>query len=103
MGHLFSLNWKFVLFFLWRNSPTRAYAASLLQFLDHTKLGTHKRWDSYERAISLSQRQTPTQKKTHTQEKDLHSLTRILIRDPSKEAAVDPDVRTETLRDWRFV
>jgi len=27
-------------FFLWRNSPARAYATSMLRFLDHTQLDT---------------------------------------------------------------
>jgi len=30
----------FMGFFLWRNSPARAYATSMLRFLDHTQLDT---------------------------------------------------------------
>jgi hypothetical protein len=59
-------------FFLWRNNPTRAYATSLLQFLDRTKIITHTRWDTYEREISSSQRQTSTlQKKNRTSNQEI--------------------------------
>ena len=46
---------------------------------------------------------THTHTHTHkTQEKNLHSLARILILDPSKESAVDTGVRTQGHRDWQF-
>ena len=80
-------------FVLWYNSPTWAYAASSLKFLDHTqldthnqphkirqtqldtqnqtnkirqtKLDTHTQQDSSERVISLSLRSLPTQHSKH--------------------------------------
>jgi len=36
------LPFRFLVFFLWHNSPTRSKATSLLRFLVHTQLETHK-------------------------------------------------------------
>ena len=47
-------------------SLTGVFAASVLRFLDHTKLDTESQYDSPERLISRSQSSSPTHHTTHT-------------------------------------
>ena len=59
--------------FLWRSSPNRPQAASLLRFLDHTQLNTHTqthtRQNPSTRVISPSQRPLPTHHTASTRQR----------------------------------
>ena len=77
------------LFFLSTNSPTRAQAASLLRFLDHTQLDTYvpgwsllDEWSARRRDLYLHNTQQTHQTK-------IHARDGIRTRNPSNEAALD--------------
>ena len=78
--------------FLWRSSPTRASASSLLRFIGHTHTHTHththgatplNEWSALRRGHYLHNAQ-------QTHKTNIHAVSGILTRDPSSQAAEDP-------------
>jgi hypothetical protein len=79
----------------WRYSPTRARAAWLLRFLDHTQ------WHAEVDRTPLDGLVTETSVWQHLQETEFHGRGGIRIRNPSKRSAVDP--RFRPLGHWDLV
>ena len=89
------------LVFLQRNSPTRAQAALLLRFLDHTHTHTHThtRQVYSGRLINSSQRPLPTQKV----ETSINALTGIRNSIPSNQTAAHQRLRSHGHGDRRQI
>jgi hypothetical protein len=67
----------YMIIFQWPSNLTRAYATSLLRFVDHAQLHTHTHTHMVrhpERGIGSSLRRLPTQQ---TQETNIRALIRI--------------------------
>jgi hypothetical protein len=88
---------------LWRNSPTRTYAASLYRFLNHTQLDTHTHTHRAGRTPldewSARRRGRYPHNTQQTQQKNLHALSEIRIRDPTNWAAAELRLRSHDHRD----
>ena len=74
---------------LWRNSPIRVWAASMLLFLDHTHTHTHtpgstplNEWPARRRGLYLHNTQ-------QTQEMHIRTLSGIRTHDPSNQVTAD--------------
>jgi hypothetical protein len=80
-----------LLILVWRNSPTRARAASFLRFLDHTQWQTTvgriplEEWPALRRDLYDNTR--------HSKETDIHATGGIRNRSRGKRATADPRVR----------
>jgi len=85
--------------FLWRNSPNQVQAASLLSFLDHTKLDTQTpgRTPLNERSARLRGRYLHNTQQT--KQTNIHALSGIRTRDPNNRAAEDLRLRPHSHRD----
>jgi hypothetical protein len=79
------------LYFLWRNSPARAWAASLFRFLDDTHTHTVRRTPLNER--SACRRGRYLHSTQHSQVPNIHVLSWIRTHDPSNRAPVELRVR----------
>jgi hypothetical protein len=75
---------------MWRRNPTRALAASLLKFIDHTDT-QHSVGLLWTRNQPIAE--TLPDNTQHSQATDIHAPGRIRTRKPNKQAAADLRLR----------